>query len=67
MVRKLNQGVIEDYDKPMAKAALRRNKIASVDLTQDMPFAIDRQLEDQKRLMETNKVTMIYIYILQLL
>ena len=47
---------IEEFDKHATKASMKRHKIASVNLMHESPFAVDRQLEDQKYQIEYNKV-----------
>lgn len=53
----LDRGRLEEWDVPMSKTHWMRHKKASVDLLNDSPFAIDRQLEDQRYLMKQNKVS----------
>lgn len=55
MVRKVTETKVEDYEKPMATATKKRHKIASVDLTQDSPFRVDCQIDDQKYLAVKNR------------
>jgi len=56
MVRRINDQCLEDFDKPVTKIYMKRNRVANLNLMHDSPFAIDRQLEDQKFLMNFNKV-----------
>lgn len=46
---------IEYLDKPVGASYRRRNKIASVNMLYDSPFALERQLEDQRIQIERNK------------
>ena len=55
MVRKMADSIIQDFEKPMATLYQKRKKIASVD-TSESPFVLERQLEDQRRMIENNKV-----------
>lgn len=48
--------VIEQIDSPMTKSYWKRNKKPNVNLMHDSAFATDRQLEDQKYMMEMNRV-----------
>ncbi len=56
MVRKVvtDHSTVEQIDGPMRAIKLQRQKLPTVDLY-DNPFAQDRQLEDQSRMMTTNQ------------
>ncbi len=60
MVRKTLEGKIEQYDKAMPESYWLRNKKQVVDLKHGTPFAIDRQLEDQRFTMERNRNPQFY-------
>jgi hypothetical protein len=51
--------VLERYDNPMTMTHWKRNKKPSINLMHDSAFATDRQLEDQKYLLEMNRVCII--------
>lgn len=55
MVRKASENTIEVYEKAMPEIYWRKHKKQTVDLSQDLPFALDRQLEDQRFTMERNR------------
>lgn len=54
MERVQNEYILEKYE-PMTKKYWQRNKKPNINLL-DCPFATDRQLEDQKYLIQQNKV-----------
>lgn len=54
LLRDVENSVIYQYDKPMPTSHWRRTKKAQVDL-QENSFAIERQFEDQRLLMEQNR------------
>jgi hypothetical protein len=49
-----NHGNIQLLEKPQVRQHWRRNKRATVDLSES-PFVVDRQLEDQRQLMQRNR------------
>jgi hypothetical protein len=53
-LRRVKNETLEEYD-PMTSKYWQRSKKPNVNLS-DSPFATDRQLEDQRYLMEQNKV-----------
>ena len=53
MVRKVGESTVEEIAGPMRSIDLRRQKLPTVDLY-DNPFAQDRQLEDQSRMITNN-------------
>lgn len=60
MVITANNGVFEQYDKAMPKSYWMRNKKQSVNLLYDPPFALERQLEDQRLSTERNRNPQFY-------
>lgn len=52
--REVVNNTLEQYDEEKIRNHWRRTKKASIDL-QELPVAVDRQLEDQRLLMELNK------------
>lgn len=55
MYRVVVDGGIEQYEKHMPTSHWKKNKIPSVNFIRDTPFATDRQLEDQRLLIERNR------------
>jgi hypothetical protein len=55
MVQVVKEGSIELLDHAHSETYWLRNKKPKVDLYRESPFAIDRQLEDQRYLMEKNR------------
>jgi hypothetical protein len=50
-----SQNKLEVYDVPMTKHHWASHKKATVDFIDDAPFALDRQLEDQRFMMKNNR------------
>lgn len=61
MERIKNEYILEKYE-PMTKKYWQRNKKPNINLL-ECPFATDRQLEDQKYLIEQNKVNFSYFFL----
>ncbi len=61
MVQTVKEGKVEQYEKPMPKSHWLRNKKQVVNMLHDTPFAIDRQLEDQRFSQEKNRNPQYYI------
>lgn len=55
MVVKVKDGRVERFEKHMPKKHWLRNKKQSVDYARESPFAAERQLEDQRFLMQHNR------------
>jgi hypothetical protein len=55
MVRKFNGETLEQFDKPARENHWRRERKAKIDFFDESPFAIDRQLEDQREQMKFNR------------
>lgn len=49
------EGVIEQYEKPMPQKHWQRNKKQTVIYAHDTPFVTEKQLEDQRQLMNLNR------------
>lgn len=60
MVQIVKEGSIESIDQPHSETYWLRTKKPKVDLYRESPFAIERQLEDQRYLMEKNKNPQLY-------
>ncbi len=54
MIKAVNNDRLEEYD-PMTTLYWKKNKKPNIDI-RDCPFALDRQLEDQKFSMLKNRV-----------
>jgi len=55
MPRIITEGKIEDYKQSMPAVYWRRNRKSTISLLHDTPFAMDRQLEDQRLQIEKNR------------
>ena len=55
MIQVVKDGGIEQFEKPMPMHYWQRNKKQSVHYIHDTPFATERQLEDQRLLMQKNR------------
>jgi len=55
MYRVVVDGGIEQYERHMPTSHWRKTKIPSINYIRDTPFATDRQLEDQRLLIERNR------------
>jgi hypothetical protein len=55
MIQVVKDGGIEQFEKAMPQHHWQRNKKQSLNYVRDSPFAIDRQLEDQRLLMQKNR------------
>ena len=53
--RFIGENKLEEYDAPMTKHHWVKNKKESVDLADDAPFVLERQLEDQRFQMRKNR------------
>lgn len=60
MIESIRDGVIERHEKPMPKNYWLRNKKTHLDLKHDLPFAMERQLEDQRFQIENNRNPQLY-------
>lgn len=56
MINSIRGEILEQYHEPMTNLHWKRNKKPNVNLTYDSAFATDRQLEDQRYMLEMNKV-----------
>lgn len=55
MIQVIKDGGVEQFEKPMPSHYWLRNKKQSVHYIHDTPFATERQLEDQRLLMQKNR------------
>lgn len=55
MIQVVKEGGVEQFEKAMPQHHWQRNKKQSVNYAHDSPFATERQLEDQRLLMQKNR------------